>query len=126
MGVSQADVDALFGGGSSPPAPAPPPQPEVKLAQPVSQEAIVKRILGLEVPISVSLAEKSMKIEAILKIEVGTIVEFDVLFDAELTLYTANHPIGKGHAVKIGENFGLRVTTITPVAERVDAFGGHG
>lgn len=133
MGISQTDVDALFGVGSTSTgddAQAPTPdslQPEAKPvpAQPVSPEAILKRILTLAVPVSASLAEKSMKIDSILEIEVGTIVEFDVLFDAELTLYAVDQPIGKGHAVKIGENFGLRVTRITPVHERIGALGGH-
>ena len=59
----------------------------------------------------------------ILAIRVGTIIEFDVLFDAELTLCLANQPIGKGHAVKAGENFGLRITSINTVQDRIAALG---
>lgn len=130
MGISQVDVDALFGKVSpstsdEPQNPPPSPEPKPILAQPVSPEAILRRILTLAVPVSASLAEKSMKIDSILEIEVGTIVEFDVMFDAELTLYAVDQPIGKGHAVKIGENFGLRVTKITAVDERISALGGH-
>lgn len=133
MSISQADVDALFGGGDtsapsdSPPASGDQPAGDAlaapALVQPIDQEAILKRILALEVPVAISLAEKAMSIEAILKIEVGTIVEFDVSFDAELTLFVGDQPIGRGHAVKIGENFGLRVTRIMPMDERIDALG---
>jgi flagellar motor switch/type III secretory pathway protein FliN len=56
---------------------------------------------------------------------VGTIVEFEVPFDSELALQVANRTIGRGQAVKVGENFGLRITSIEPVPKRIDALGGR-
>ena len=53
-------------------------------------------------------------------------MEFDVPVDADLTLEVAGRPIGKGHAVKIGENFGLRILKIDPVQQRIDAMGPGG
>ena len=53
-----------------------------------------------------------MRIDAILDIKVGTIIEFDVPFDSNLGLVAANRGIGSGQAVKVGENFGLRVAKI--------------
>lgn len=133
MSISQTDVDALFAASEgSAPSESPPPSvsPQTSVTpvasapvQPIDKEAILKRILALEVPVSISLAEKPMSIESILKIDVGTIVEFDVSFDAELSLYVVDQPIGRGHAVKIGENFGLRVTRIKSLDERIDALG---
>jgi flagellar motor switch/type III secretory pathway protein FliN len=64
-----------------------------------------------------------MAVEMILSIRVGTILEFDVPFDAELTLCVANQPIGSGHAVKVGENFGLRIVNIDTVKDRIEALG---
>jgi flagellar motor switch protein FliN/FliY len=84
----------------------------------------VARILGLSVPVTATLAERGMSIEAILGISVGTIVEFDVPADAELTLYVANHAIGKGQTVKTGENFGVRITQIDTVEHRIGALAG--
>jgi len=84
----------------------------------------VQRILSLTVPVAVALAEREMALEAILKINVGTILEFDVSSDKELTLHVAGEPIGTGHAVKVGENFGLRVTQIQSVQARIAAMGG--
>lgn len=83
------------------------------------------RILGLSVPVTATLAEREMNIEAILGISVGTIVEFDVPADAELVLYVANHAIGRGETVKSGENFGVRITQIDGVEQRIDAMAGH-
>lgn len=73
---------------------------------------------------SVTLAKRYMPIETVLQITVGTIIEFNVPFDAELILSVANSEIGKGQAVKIGENFGLRITQIGTVPDRIDALGG--
>lgn len=85
----------------------------------------VRRILGLRMPISVTLAEREMPLRAVLEITMGTIIEFDVPVDAELSLSVANRAIGKGYAVKSGENFGLRVTRIGSIHERIDAMGGR-
>lgn len=81
------------------------------------------RALRLEVPVTAVLAERDLTIEAILAISVGTIIEFEVPFDSDLTLRVANQSIGTGQAVKIGENFGLRISQVDPVRERIDALG---
>ncbi len=94
-------------------------------AQPCNtREPNLRRILELCVPVSVVLAECDLRIEAILDMKVGTIIEFDVPFDADLTLFAANRQIGTGQAVKVGENFGLRVAEIGTVKERINALGG--
>lgn len=82
------------------------------------------RILELSVPVSVVLAERLMTIDEIVATQAGTIIEFDVPFDSELTLYVANSEIGHGQAVKIGENFGLRINRIGTVRQRIDAMRG--
>ena len=136
MGVSQSDIDQSLGNAAQPqtadfsetkngpvennqapglaPAPARSGAPQVDLG----------RILGLSVPVSVVLAEREMCVEMILATKVGTIIEFDIPFDAELTLQAANQAIGKGFAVKVGENFGLRLTRAGSVSERLEAMSG--
>ncbi|MFQ5590816.1 MAG: FliM/FliN family flagellar motor C-terminal domain-containing protein [Phycisphaerae bacterium] len=87
-------------------------------------EQNLRRILGLALPVTVTLAERNLAVEIILSIRVGTIIEFDVPFDAELILCVSGQPIGRGYAVKVGENFGLRVTSIDSVEHRIEALGG--
>lgn len=91
----------------------------------LSAEAKVKSLLALSVPVSVILAERDMKVESILAIKIGTIIEFDVLFDSDLILHAANEPIARGQAIKAGENFGIRITAIDTVAQRVQALGAN-
>ncbi len=85
----------------------------------------IERILGLSVPVQVVLAQRRMRIESVLKFTLGTIIEFEVPFDSDLALYAANRLIGHGKAVKVGEMFGLRVTRIDTLQERINALGGQ-
>ena len=81
----------------------------------------VSRLLGLALDIRVVLAEREMPLNSVLAIRPGTIIEFDVPFDAELLLYAGDRRIGVGQAVKVGEKFGLRVSHIGTVRERIQA-----
>ena len=129
--MSPAMVDGLLSNVADRPAMNPtgvagqrPPSGGVTSRHGKPRDSKVARILGLSVPVTATLAEQGMSIEAILGISVGTIVEFDVPADAELTLYVANHAIGKGQTVKTGENFGVRITQIDTVERLIGALAG--
>ncbi len=81
------------------------------------------RILRLTVPVIVRLAERTMPMSEILAITSGSIIEFEKPADSELDLMINNKCIGAGQAVKVGENFGLRVSAIGTVRERIQAMG---
>lgn len=83
------------------------------------------QILRLEVPIVVRVAERSMKLAEVVRIVPGTIIELPKLAEAELDLCVNNRAIGCGRAVKVGENFGLRITFMGDVTERVRAMAGR-
>lgn len=135
MSISQANLDALFSdvaASRTPPAPDPPAGGSAPLPIPEQVDssrqskptaADVERILRVPVPVIVTLAERDMAVELIVKIRVGTIIEFEVPFDSELTLHVANRSIGCGQGVKVGENFGLRISHIGTVEERIKALG---
>ena len=53
----------------------------------------------------------------------GAIIELPKGADDELELMAGAKRIGCGHAVKVGENFGLRVTHIGDVEARIQALG---
>lgn len=54
----------------------------------------------------------------------GAIIEFPQSSDGELRVLVNNKAVGTGTAVKVGENFGVRVTTIGDVTSRVQALAG--
>ena len=63
----------------------------------------------MKVPVIVVLAERDFSTGSVLKLTAGSIIEFDIASDSELTLMIANKYVATGRAVKIGENFGLRL-----------------
>jgi flagellar motor switch protein FliN/FliY len=86
----------------------------------------VKTILKLRVPVIVQIARQRMPLENVLAIAPGSILEFEKSADDELDLLVNNKAIGKGNAVKVGENFGLRLTAIGTARQRVAALSGGG
>ena len=83
--------------------------------------ANVDAILALEVPLIVQIGERSTTLGEILNLAPGSILELSKTADRDLDLLINNKPIGQGRAMKVGENFGVRVTDIGRVTERVDA-----
>jgi flagellar motor switch protein FliN len=90
-------------------------------AAPSSSE--LGRILRLEVPIIVKLAERKLHLSEVMRLGAGAILEFVKSSDEPLELLVNNKVIGVGETVKIGENFGLRITQIGDVKQIVAALG---
>ena len=82
------------------------------------------RILRLEVPIIVRLGQQRLRTRDVVSLVPGAIIELNKTAEEELDLLVNNKQIGSGAAVKVGENFGLRVTYIGDVRERIAALGG--
>lgn len=83
--------------------------------------ADLKAILQLEVPLIVQIAVRTMTVEEVTSLAPGAIMELPKSADDELELLVNNKPIGTGTAVKVGENYGLRVTYIGDLQERIAA-----
>jgi flagellar motor switch protein FliN/FliY len=83
----------------------------------------LQRILKLEVPVIVKLAERKLNLSEVMRLGVGAIIEFIKSSDEPLQLLINNKPIGVGEAVKVGENFGLRITQIGDIKQIVEALG---
>jgi len=85
----------------------------------------LRSILSLEVPIIVLLGERQMKTSEVVSLVPGAIIEIPKNAEDELALQVNNKPIGTGQAVKVGENFGLRITFIGDLRARIDALAGR-
>ncbi len=82
-----------------------------------------QRILALEVPIIVRLGEKPMPMGEVTALVPGTIIELPKGADEPLDLLVNNKVVGAGLAVKVSENFGIRMTRIGDKASRIRALG---
>lgn len=83
--------------------------------------ADITAILELEVPVIVRLAERQMTLQEVLGFVPGSIIELPKNAEDELDLMVNNRQVGLGAAVKVGENFGIRVTHLGDVVERIEA-----
>ncbi len=136
--LEQSEVDSLLAEAellatevSGEPAPDPVPATTTRAAPgpptplPENLPVELRRILQLEVPVIVQLADRYMDMADVLALNVGSVIEFDRKFDAELELVVSDRQVGLGHAVKVGENFGLRITRIGTIYDTIRALGGR-
>jgi flagellar motor switch protein FliN len=79
----------------------------------------LQQIKQLEVPVIVRLGERTMTLAEILALVPGAIIELPRSAEAELELLVNNKVVGCGSAVKVGENFGIRVSYIGDLSKRV-------
>jgi flagellar motor switch protein FliN len=84
----------------------------------------LERILRLQVPVIVKLAERKLMLSEVMRLGTGAIIEFAKNNDEPLQLLINNKPIGVGETVKVGENFGLRITQIGDVKQIIASLGG--
>ncbi len=88
--------------------------------------ADLKSILRLEVPVIVQLGQRGMTVNEVLSLAPGAIIELPKQSDEELEILVNNKAIGSGYAVKVGENFGLKIAFIGDIRKRIQAMGGSG
>lgn len=137
--LPKVPVDA---GAESPDLPAVPDQTEApkveavepgpELVEPVPLKDItfpdtpeLRRILRLQVPMIVRLADKIMPFGEIMQLAPGAIIEFNKSVQEPLDLMINNKCIGSGQAVKVGEKFGIKVGMIASLRQMIRAMGGE-
>jgi flagellar motor switch protein FliN len=99
-------------------------KPEPHESQPVIPQRkfefppFTRSLLRVRVPVVVTLAEKKQPLSRILDIGPGQIIQFDKSCEEMLELEAGNCRIATGEAVKVGDKFGLRISTIVEPDER--------
>jgi flagellar motor switch protein FliN len=88
-----------------------------------SKPADLQRLLQIRVPVIVKLAERRISVRDVLQLSTGSIIEFYKSSDEELELLINNRTIGVGVAVKVGENFGLKLTRVGTPRQLIEALG---
>ncbi len=83
----------------------------------------LRAILGLEVPVIVLLGERRLSVREVTALAPGAIIELPKKAEEELTLLVNNKEIGTGLAVKVGENFGIKISFVGDLKNRIEALG---
>lgn len=117
--------------------PAPPSSPQEAAAPSATQSAAKSRIqyenlddgirqlpnyakslLKIRVPVTVTLASSKYPVNRILELGPGSIIQFNKSCEDNLTLEVGDQAIAEGEAVKVGDKFGLWITSMTMPDER--------
>jgi len=103
------------------PAPArisAPAAPQRRTAQLADLPQYSRSLLRVKVPVVVTLAEKRQTLGRIVELGPGSIIQFEKSCEDMLDLDIADCHIATGEAVKVGDKFGLRITSIVLPEER--------
>ena len=102
------------------PQPAPQPAPVAPAPTPAARETLdfsglpgySRSLLKIQVPVSVELASKKETLQEVIGLAPGSIIKFDKGCEEMLRLLVGENAVAVGEAVKVGEKFGFRVTSM--------------
>jgi len=80
-------------------------------------------LLDVDLPLSIELGRTKMKVQEILNLGPGSVVELNKLAGEPVDLLVNNKIVAKGEVVVIDENFGLRITSLISPEERLKSLG---
>jgi flagellar motor switch protein FliN/FliY len=92
---------------------------------PTPSQAELDRILRLQVPVIVRLAERKLTLQEVMRLGPGAIIEFSKSSDEPLELMVNNKVIAIGETVKVGENFGLKISQVGDLKQVIESMGGE-
>jgi flagellar motor switch protein FliN len=101
-----------LGPGGMPDLDSPPDATSPETGLSLDQALRALRIMNVPVTISVRLAERKMPLGQIVALVPGALVPFNKSCEDLLDLFVNNYRYCQGEAIKIGENFGLKIAHI--------------
>ena len=96
----------------------------IPTSPPVPPPVIYRGFCRSRVPVIVKLADRKILLSEVMRLGTGAIIEFMKRSDQPLELLINNKPIAVGETVKIGENFGLRITQIGELKQIIQSMTG--
>jgi flagellar motor switch/type III secretory pathway protein FliN len=87
---------------------------------PIESRAITysRSLLRIRVPVIVTLASKKQPIARIVELGPGAIIHFEKSCEEMLDLEVGGQTVAQGEPVKVGDKFGIRLTSLTMPHER--------
>jgi flagellar motor switch protein FliN/FliY len=95
---------------------------DYELAQRLAQlPPYARSLLRIQVPVLVTLATTRHPVSRVLDLAPGTILHFGKACDDPLTLSVGDCDVAVGETVKVGDKFGLRLTSMVMPSEKFEA-----
>lgn len=82
-----------------------------------------RSLLRIRVPVTVTLAAKRQPLGRIVELGPGAIIHFPKSCEEMLDLEIGGQAIGQGEPIKVGDKFGIRLTSLSMPPERFVALG---
>src|SRR5262245_14803558 len=95
---------------------------DYELAQRLAQlPSYARSLLRIQVPVVVTLATTRQPVSRVLELAPGTILHFNKACDDPLTISVGRCDVAVGETVKVGDKFGLRITSMVMPEEKFEA-----
>lgn len=76
--------------------------------------APLSTLYDLSLPISIELGRTSMRVQEVLHLGRGSVIELDRLAGEPVDVYVGDRRFAEAEVVVLGENFGVRITRVLP------------
>ncbi len=96
-------------------------EPAVSTLKPSKDPRNIHILMDVSLPITIELGRTQMLIKDVLELGPGSIIELDKLSGEPVDLYVNDKLFAKGEVVVIEENFGVRITELIKIEERLEA-----
>lgn len=80
--------------------------------------AYSRSLLKIKLPVSVTLASSKTSVGRLMELVPGSILQFKNMCDEAIGLEVGGYRVADGEAVKVGDKFGLRITSMVLPEER--------
>jgi flagellar motor switch protein FliN/FliY len=120
--MSGTDLEhSAAGGGAAFGSPRSSIGDDFEFAQRLTQlPSYARSLLRIRVPVLVTLAQTRQPTSRVLDLAPGTILHFSKPCDEPLTLSVGNCDVAVGETVKVGDKFGLRLTSMVMPEEKFE------
>jgi flagellar motor switch/type III secretory pathway protein FliN len=98
------------------------PEDDLEMAERLQRlPAYSRSLLRIQVPVVVTLASTRRPVSSVLELAPGTILQFSKPCDDPLTLAVGGCDVAVGDTVKVGEKFGLKITSMVMPIEKFES-----
>jgi flagellar motor switch protein FliN/FliY len=81
-------------------------------------------LMDVQLPVSIRFGETEMLLEDIVKLGVGSVIELNSGIDEPVELIVNGKSLARGEVVTVDGFYGVRITEISNVGERIRSFNG--
>ena len=86
---------------------------------PVEHLSNLAALLDVQLPVSIRFGETEMLLEDVMKLGIGSVIELNSAVDDPVELVVNGRCFARGEVVTVDGSYGVRITEITSVGERI-------